>query len=158
MLGAAQVDRFANLNTTVIGSYDRPKVRLPGAGGAPEIASACPRSIIVMRQSKRTFVDELDYVTTIGFGNGAGARSRLGMPGAGPRVLISDLGIFRPDPLTFEMTLTALHPGTTVAEVRDATGWNPAVSDDLVETSEPTDEELVLLRRLHSASGAAARD
>ncbi|MGD0056185.1 MAG: CoA-transferase, partial [Acidimicrobiales bacterium] len=104
MLGAAQVDRYANLNTTVIGSYDRPKVRLPGAGGAPEIATACPRAIIVMRQSKRTFVDELDYLTTIGFGDGAGARSRLGMPGAGPRVLISDLGIYRPDPETFEMT------------------------------------------------------
>ena len=156
MLGAAQVDRFANLNTTVIGSYDRPKVRLPGAGGAPEIATACPRVIIVMRQSKRTFVDDLDYLTTVGFGDGAGARSRLGMPGAGPRVLISDLGIFRPDPETFEMTLTSLHPGVNVADVRDATGWDLRVSGELVETLEPTDEELELLRRLHAGSSAKA--
>ena len=156
MLGAAQVDRFANLNTTVIGSYDRPKVRLPGAGGAPEIATACPRVIIVMRQSKRTFVNDLDYLTTVGFGDGAGARSRLGMPGAGPRVLISDLGIFRPDPETFEMTLTSLHPGVNVADVRDATGWDLRVSDELVETLEPTGEELELLRRLHAGSSAKA--
>jgi glutaconate CoA-transferase, subunit B len=158
MLGAAQIDRFANLNTTVIGSYERPKVRLPGAGGAPEIATSCPRAIVVMRQSKRTFVEELDYVTTIGFGNGAGARSRLGMPGAGPRVLISDLGIYRPDPETFEMTLTSLHPGATLDDVRDATGWDPAISDDLVETPEPTEEELTLLRRLHAVSSSKATD
>jgi glutaconate CoA-transferase subunit B len=158
MLGAAQIDRFANLNTTVIGSYDRPKVRLPGAGGAPEIASACPRSIVVMRQSKRTFVDKLDFLTTIGFGDGSGSRARLGMPGAGPRVLISDLGIYRPDPETSEMTLTSLHAGAKVADVRDATGWDLAVSDDLVETAEPTEEELVLLRRLKAASSAKATD
>jgi glutaconate CoA-transferase subunit B len=158
MLGAAQVDRFANLNTTVIGSYDRPKVRLPGAGGAPEIATACPRAIIVMRQSTRTFVDELDYLTTVGFGDGAGARSRLGMPGAGPRVLISDFGVYRPDPVTFEMTLTSLHAGVTLDAVRNATGWDLAVSDDLVETPEPTDQELLFLRRLHAASSAQATD
>jgi glutaconate CoA-transferase subunit B len=156
MLGAAQVDRFANLNTTVIGSYDRPKVRLPGAGGAPEIATACPRVIIVMRQSKRTFVNDLDFRTTVGFGDGAGARSRLGMPGAGPRVMISDLGIFRPDPDTLEMTLTSLHPGVNVVDVRDATGWDLRVSGELVETLEPTDEELELLRRLHAGSSAKA--
>jgi glutaconate CoA-transferase subunit B len=158
MLGAAQVDRFANLNTTVIGSYNRPKVRLPGAGGAPEIAAACPRSIIVMRQSKRTFVDQLDYRTTFGFGDGADARARLDMPGAGPRVLISDLGIFRPHPRTFEMTLSSLHPGATVASVRDATGWDLSVSDDLSETPEPTVEELRLLRALHASSTAKATD
>jgi glutaconate CoA-transferase subunit B len=158
MLGAAQVDRFANLNTTVIGTYGRPKVRLPGAGGAPEIATACPRSIVVMRQSRRTFVDKLDFVTTIGFGDGNGTRARLGMPGAGPRVLISDLGIYRPDPETCEMTLTSLHAGTTVSQVREATGWDLAVSDDLVETAAPTDEELVLLRRLKTASSAKATD
>jgi glutaconate CoA-transferase subunit B len=150
MLGGAQIDRFANLNTTVIGSYDRPKVRLPGAGGAPEIAGACPRVIVVMRQSTRTFVDKLDYLTTVGFGDGAGSRSRLGMPGAGPRVVISDLGIFRPDPETFELTLTALHPGVATQDVREATGWDLVVSDDLNVTPEPTDEELEFLRRLHA--------
>jgi glutaconate CoA-transferase, subunit B len=158
MLGAAQVDRFANLNTTVIGSYDRPKVRLPGAGGAPEIASACPRVIVVMRQSKRTFVDKLDYLTTVGFGDGSGTRSRLGMPGAGPRVLITDLGIFRPDSRTSEMTLTALHPGVSVADVRDATGWDLAFSGELMETAEPTDEELELLRRLHAGAAVKGAD
>jgi glutaconate CoA-transferase, subunit B len=152
MLSAAQVDRFANLNTTVIGSYDRPKVRLPGAGGAPEIATACPRVIVVMRQSKRTFVDTLDYRTTVGFGDGAGARSRLGMPGAGPRVLISDLGIYRPDPRTSEMTLTTLHPGVSFDNVRDATGWDLALQSDVIETPEPTDEELEILRHLHARS------
>jgi glutaconate CoA-transferase, subunit B len=152
MLSAAQVDRFANLNTTVIGSYDRPKVRLPGAGGAPEIASACPRVIVVMRQSKRTFVDELDFLTTVGFGDGAGARSRLGMPGAGPRVLISDLGIFRPDPTTSEMTLTSVHPGVSFDDVRYATGWDLAFSSEITVTPEPTDEELEILRHLHAAS------
>jgi glutaconate CoA-transferase subunit B len=152
MLSAAQVDRFANLNTTVIGSYDRPKVRLPGAGGAPEIASACPRVIVVMRQSKRTFVDELDFLTTVGFGDGAGARSRLGMPGAGPRVLISDLGIFRPDPTTSEMTLTSVHPGVSFDDVRDATGWDLAFSSEITVTPEPTGEELEILRHLHAAS------
>jgi glutaconate CoA-transferase subunit B len=158
MLSAAQVDRFANLNTTVIGPYDHPKVRLPGAGGAPEIATSCPRAIIVMRQSKRTFVNKLDYLTTVGFGDGAGARSRLGMPGTGPRVLISDLGIFRPDPETFEMTLTSLHPGTSVDQVRAATGWDIAVSADLVVTPNPTEEELTLLRSLHAGSSVKATD
>jgi glutaconate CoA-transferase subunit B len=154
MLSAAQIDRFANLNSTVIGPYDRPSVRLPGAGGAPEIASACPRAIIV----KRTFVDKLDYRTTMGFGDGTGARSRLGMRGAGPCVLISDLGIFRPNPGTCEMTLTALHPGATVSDVRDATGWDLAVSGDLVETLAPTNEELAHLRRLHASSNGKATD
>lgn len=158
MLSAAQVDRFANLNTTAIGSYDRPKVRLPGAGGAPEIASACPRVIVVMRQSKRNFVDKLDYLTTVGFGDGAGARSRLGMRGAGPRVLITDLGIFRPDSETSEMTLTALHPGVSVEDVRGATGWDLAFSSELVETAEPTDEELELLRRLHAGPRVKGTD
>lgn len=156
MLSGAQVDRFANLNTTVIGSYERPEVRLPGAGGAPEIATACPRTIIVMRQSKRTFVENLDYLTTVGFGDGTGARARLGMPGAGPSVLISDLGIFRPDVETCEMNLTSIHPGVNVADVRDATGWALKVSGELVETAKPTDEELDCLRRLNNGSSAKA--
>jgi glutaconate CoA-transferase, subunit B len=158
MLGAAQVDRYANLNTTVIGSYDQPRVRLPGAGGAPEIAGACPRVIVVLRQSKRTFVERLDFLTTVGFGDGAGARSRLGMPGSGPRVLISDLGIFRPDPKTFEMTLTALHPGVSFEQVREATGWELACRSELTETPEPTDEELEFLRRLHAGPVVSGTD
>jgi len=158
MIGGAQIDRFANINTTVIGPYDRPMVRLPGAGGAPEIAGSCPRVIVVMRQSTRTFVDKLDYLTTVGFGTGAGARSRLGMPGAGPRVLISDLGIFRPNPETFEMTLTALHPGVSLHDVREATDWDLAFSSELTVTPEPTDEELGFLRRLHAGQVVSGKD
>jgi glutaconate CoA-transferase subunit B len=156
MLSGAQVDCFANLNTTVIGSYEHPKVRLPGAGGAPEIATACPRTIIVMRQSKRTFVAHLDFLTTVGFGVGAGSRASLGMPGAGPSVLISDLGMFRPDPETFEMILTSLHPGVSVVDVRNATGWDLKVSGELIETAEPTDEELDYVRRLNFGTSAEA--
>ena len=99
-------------------------------------------------------MDTLDFLTTVGFGDGAGARSRLGMPGAGPQVLISDLGIFRPDPSTSEMTLTTLHPGVSFEDVRDATGWDLAFSSEITETPEPTDEELEILRQLHAGSTA----
>ena len=150
MIGGAQIDRYANLNTTVIGSYDRPEVRLPGAGGAPEIAGSCPRVIVVMRQSTRTFVERLDYLTTVGFGDGAGSREKLGMRGEGPTVLISDLGIFRPDPETFEMKLTSLHPGVSFDGVREATGWDLGFSSKFSVTPEPTEMELDFLRRLHA--------
>src|SRR5690606_28593809 len=124
-LGAAQLDRFANINTTVIGGeYDDPKVRLPGAGGAPEIAASCREVIVVVRQSPRTFVDRVDFVTSVGFGAGAGDRERLGLRGAGPRTVITDLGILEPDPHTCELTLTQLHPGATVEAARAATGWD----------------------------------
>ncbi|MGH8826335.1 MAG: CoA-transferase subunit beta, partial [Jiangellaceae bacterium] len=121
-LGAAQIDRFANINTTVIGSdYEHPKVRLPGAGGAPEIAASCGEVIVVVRQSLRTFVDSVDFVTSIGYGRGPGDRERLGLSGAGPRKVITDLGILEPDPRSCELALTHLHPGVTVAQARAAT-------------------------------------
>jgi glutaconate CoA-transferase subunit B len=97
-------------------------------------------------------------LTTVGFGDGPGTRSRLGMPGAGPRVLITDLGIFRPDSRTSEMTLTAVHPGVSVEDVRDATGWDLAFNSELMETAEPTDEELELLRRLHAGGTIKGAD
>ncbi|HEU0041549.1 MAG TPA: CoA-transferase [Jiangellaceae bacterium] len=148
-LGAAQIDRFANINTTVIGSdYEHPKVRLPGAGGAPEIAASCGEVIVVVRQSLRTFVDRVDFITSIGYGSGPGDRERLGLSGAGPRKVITDLGILEPDPRSFELTLTHLHPGVTVAQARAATGWDLAVVDDLRTTTPPSPEELTVLRRL----------
>jgi glutaconate CoA-transferase, subunit B len=152
-LSAAQLDKFANLNTTVIGDdYRDPRVRLPGAGGAPEIAASCREVFLMLRHSARAFVEKVDFVTSVGFGDGPGARERLGLRGAGPRLLVTDIGVLEPDPDTCELTLTKIHPGRTVAEARAATGWDLAVAGDLTETEPPTAEELDLLRRLVEGS------
>ena len=154
-LGAAQIDRFANINTTVIGTeYSRPLVRLPGAGGAPEIAASCGHVIVVVRQTRRTFVDRVDFVTSVGFGAGPGDRGRLGLRGAGPQLVITDLGVLEPDPQTCELVLTHLHPGVTVDQARDATGWDLVVADDLTATAPPTAHELGVLRHLESTKGS----
>jgi glutaconate CoA-transferase subunit B len=150
-LGAAQIDRFANLNTTVIGPYDDPVVRLPGAGGAPEIAANCGEVIVTLRQSPRSFVEQLDFITSFGHGAGAGDRERLGLRGRGPTVVITDLATLRPDPTTKELTLVGLHPGVAAADVRQATGWDLRVADDVEETPAPTATELEVLRRLQAA-------
>lgn len=150
-LGAAQIDRFANLNTTVIGPYDDPVVRLPGAGGAPEIAANCGEVIVTLRQSTRSFVEQLDFITSFGHGAGAGDRERLGLRGRGPTVVITDLATLRPDPATKELTLVGVHPGVAVADVRQATGWDLRVADDVEETAAPTAIELEVLRRLQAA-------
>jgi glutaconate CoA-transferase subunit B len=148
-LGGAQLDRFANINTTVIGTdYDDPKVRLPGAGGAPEIAASCREVVIIMRQSTRSFVDRVDFVTSFGFGRGPGERERLGLRGKGPVRVITDLGVLEPDPHTCELTLTAVHPGVTVDQVRENTAWDLAVADDLATSAAPTEDELTILRAL----------
>jgi glutaconate CoA-transferase, subunit B len=149
-LGAAQVDRFANLNSTVIGDYDRPRTRLPGAGGAPEIAASCGEVVVVAPHSPRTFVERLDFLTTVGHGDGPGARERLGFRGAGPAAVITDLGVLEPDPETKELTLTQIHEGVQVDEVREATGWELAVAPAPATTQAPTDEELGALRELTS--------
>jgi glutaconate CoA-transferase subunit B len=150
-LGAAQIDRFANINTTVIGSdYAHPKVRLPGAGGAPEIAACCGKVVVIVRQTERSFVDKVDFVTSVGFGRGPGDRQRLGLRGAGPQMIITDLGILEPDPDTCELVLTHLHPGGTVEQARAATGWDLMVADDLTLTEAPTANELEVLRHLES--------
>ena len=150
-LSAAQLDRFGNLNTTVIGSYQTPTTRLPGAGGAPEIAASCREVILVVRQSKRAFVERLDFVTSVGYGQGPGDRERLGLRGKGPVMLITDLGVLEPDPSTCELTLTTLHPGVEVDTVRQATGWELKTAETLATTREPTDEELAVLRELRKA-------
>jgi acyl CoA:acetate/3-ketoacid CoA transferase beta subunit len=147
-LGAAQLDRYANINTTVIGRYERPDVRLPGAGGAPEIATSCREVIVVVRHSTRAFVERVDFVTSVGYGSGPGDRERLGLPGRGPVLVITDLGVLVPDPQTCELTLTHVHPGVDVAAVRAATGWDLAVADMVGVTEPPSEEELAALRIL----------
>ena len=156
-LGAAQVDRFANINTTVVGDYDSPKVRLPGAGGAPEIAASAKEVIIMLRHRPRAFVEELSFVTSVGHGSGKGSRERLGYTGAGPTVVITDLGVLRPDPETRELALVALHPGATAEQAREATGWDLKVADGTTTTDPPTAEELGLLRDLKARTEAARK-
>lgn len=159
-LGAAQVDRLGNINTTVIGpDYAHPVVRLPGAGGAPEIAGACREVTIICRQSRRTFIERVDFVTTVGHGRLPGDRAALGLSGEGPTRVITDLGILEPDPITRELVLTTLHPRVTVEQVMEATGWPLQISPALSVSEPPTDEELAALRSLTSlgAGEAAAR-
>ncbi|HEY7144322.1 MAG TPA: CoA-transferase [Streptosporangiaceae bacterium] len=148
-LGAAQIDRFANINTTVIGAdYGRPQIRLPGAGGAPEIAASCREVIVIVRQTRRTFVDRVSFVTSVGFGDGPDSRRRLGLAGAGPRKIITDLGVLEPDPDTSELVLTGVYPGISVQEVKERTGWPLAVSASLHGIPPPTPAELTALRGL----------
>lgn len=147
-LGAAQIDRFANINTTVIGSYEKPKVRLPGAGGAPEIATSCGEVLITLRQTKRAFVEKLDFVTSMGHGEGKDSRERLNLPGRGPTAVITDLGILTPDPQTRELTLTSLHPGVTREQAVAATGWKLRVAPTVETTRPPSARELEVLRDL----------
>ena len=147
-LGAAQIDRFANLNTTVIGSYEKPKTRLPGAGGAPEIASSAKEVFIIIRHSRRAFVEKVDFITSIGFGEGGDHRRRLGLPGAGPRHVVTDLCIFAPDPVTCELTVTHLHQGVTREQVQAATGWDVKFAHDVQTVAPATFEELAVLRAL----------
>ncbi len=151
-LGAAQVDRFANVNTTLVDrGPGRPEGRLPGAGGAPEIAANCGEVLLVVRHSTRNFVAALDFVTTVGHGTGPGDRARLGMRGAGPVAVITDLGVLRPDPGTAELVLTAVHPGVTADRARAATGWDLRIAPGLDVTEPPTDAELTALRALKAA-------
>jgi glutaconate CoA-transferase subunit B len=153
-LSAAQIDRFANLNSTVIGPYGGPDVRLPGAGGAPEIAASCREVVIIIRQSRRTFVEQLDFVTSVGHGSGPGSRERLGFIGKGPVRVITDLGLLRPRAETCELELTHLHPGVSLEEAQRATGWRLAVSPDLATSEPPTADELAVLQRLESTQGS----
>lgn len=154
-LGAAQIDRFANINSTVIGDYRKPSVRLPGAGGAPEIAASCKEVLITLRQSARTFVEKLDFVTSAGHVEGGSSRDRLRVPGRGPIAVITDLGILTPDPTTKELTLTSVHPGVDVKNIVDATGWRLQVSRTIEVTPPPTDRELSVLRDLHERTRRA---
>ena len=154
-LGAAQLDRFGNINTTVIGPYAAPSVRLPGAGGAPDMAVSCQRIFIVMPHSRRGMVDRIDFVTSFGHGAGGDARARLGIHTDGPVKVITDLCILEPDAVTKELTVTSLHPGVTRDRVAAATGWPVRFSDAVAETPEPTAAELDVLRTLRADTARA---
>jgi glutaconate CoA-transferase subunit B len=155
-LGAAQVDRFANINTTVIGGdYAKPKVRLPGAGGAPEIASNAKETWIIIKQTRRSFVAKLDFMTSVGHLEGGDSRAKSGARGRGPTAVITDLGVLTPDPVTRELTLTALHPGITVEQVKASTGWDLKVAPSLAGTAAPTKAELDTLRDLQARTAKA---
>lgn len=154
-LGGAQIDRFANINSTVIGDYAAPKVRLPGAGGAPEIASQCEETLIIASHSKRVFVERVDFMTSLGFGSGKGDRERAGITTRGPILVITDLCLMEPDPETCELVVTSLHSGVTREEIIDNTGWAVRFVEDIATTDEPTPTELRILRDLRSRSAAA---
>jgi glutaconate CoA-transferase subunit B len=146
-LGAAQIDRFGNINTTVIGDYAAPKVRLPGSGGACEIAIHARKILVIMRQGQRSFVDKLHFRTSPGHSGDPAHDAARGWSGSGPTSVVTDLGTFGFDERTGEMTLRTLHPGVTIEQVRENTGWPPRIADDLGETATPSEEELRLIRQ-----------
>lgn len=154
-LGAAQIDRFGNINTTVVGPYDHPKVRLPGSGGAPEIASSCTEVFVIARHEPRVFVDRLDFVTSLGHGDGGDTRSRVGLSTAGPSLVVTDLCLMRPHPQAHELTVSSVHEGVDAALIRKRTGWPVGFADELEVTPAPTEAELEVLRDLHARTARA---
>jgi glutaconate CoA-transferase, subunit B len=154
-LSAAQIDRFGNLNSTVIGSYTHPAVRLPGSGGAPEIATHAREVLLIMKQSPRSFVTRLDFLTSSGYLGGSAERARHGFPGRGPRAVITDFGILRPHPQSEELQLAAIYPGVAPEAARAATGWPLAVADDLQVLPPPAASDLRVLRELHARTEEA---
>jgi glutaconate CoA-transferase, subunit B len=154
-LGAAQVDRFGNINTTVIGDYHAPRTRLPGAGGAPEIAANAGEVLIILRQSSRAFVSKLDFITSLGHGTGGDHRQRLGMPGKGPSAIITDLCVMEPEPGNHEFIVTAIHPGVTREQITAATGWAVRFADPVSESTPPRADELAALRELEARTARA---
>jgi len=144
-LGGAQIDRYGNINATVIGPYDHPKVRLPGSGGSQEIAAWANRCYIITPHQKRRFPEKVDFRTSAGFLGGKEERDAAGLRGGGPQAVVTDLGILEPDE-TGEMILTALHPGATAEAARMNTGWELKCAQELRSTEPPSDEELRILR------------
>jgi glutaconate CoA-transferase subunit B len=154
-LGAAQLDRFGNINTTVIGDYHKPKVRLPGGGGAPEIATSCQQVFITMKQATRGMVEKIDFYTSFGHGEGGNHRERLGITTKGPTLLITDLAIWKPDPETKEFTVVSMHRGVTRDMIQETCGWKVRFSDQLEETPPPSELELTTLRELQARTEKA---
>ncbi len=154
-LGAAQLDKFGNINTTVIGDYNSPTIRLPGGGGAPEIASSCGEIFITMKQTLRGMVEAVDFFTSFGHGLGGSDRADLGISTKGPTLLITDLAVWRPDPTTKEFVVQSLHPGVTQDMVQATCGWVVRFADDLSVTEVPTALELKTLRDLKARTEAA---
>jgi glutaconate CoA-transferase subunit B len=159
-LGAAQLDRYANLNTTVIGPYSEPTVRLPGAGGAPEIAACAKQVLVIMKHARRAMVAKLDFITSVGHGTDGRARQHQGLPGRGPTAVITDLCVMEPDPSTRELSVVSLHPGVTRAQVESATGWPIRFAPEVGVTAAPSTLELqaldALLARTAQAHGTAS--
>lgn len=146
-LGGAQIDPYGNLNSTVIGDHDHPKVRLPGSGGANDVGSSCWRTIAIMRHDRRRFVEKVDFITTPGYLDGPGGRERAGLPrGSGPYRVVTNLAVLGYDPDCLRMTLLATQPGIGVQEVLDQTGFELLVSPQLAENPPPSPEELRILR------------
>jgi len=154
-LGAAQIDRFGNLNSTVIGTYARPKTRLPGGGGAPEIATHARQVFVVLKQSPRAFVPALDFCSSAGFLTGHGSRARSGAPGAGPQVVITDFGVLKPEAGSDELQLVARYEHTTSEQAVKATGWPLNVAGHVDVVAPPADDELRILRDLHERTRRA---
>ena len=146
ILGGAELDRFGNLNTSYIGSRERPVIKLPGSGVAADIASLAGRLLIVMQHERRRFKERVDYVTSPGYGEGGDWRRRVGLPGGGPVAIVTTFGIFSFDGHTKEAVLASYHPGITLDKVRQQTGWALRVSPDVHETPPPTEEELGVIR------------
>jgi glutaconate CoA-transferase, subunit B len=157
-LGGAQVDRYGNLNSTVVGAYAQPKVRLPGSGGATEIATQCQRIFIVMRHGVRAFVNTLDFMTSMGHGRTGKERRALGVRTEGPALLVTDLCTMRPDPETREFEVASLHPGVTAQQVREQTGWPVRFRREVEETPAPREDELEALRDLLARTRRAHGD
>lgn len=156
-LAAAQIDRFANINTTVVGPYAKPKVRLPGGGGAPEIASFCRRVFVIVPHEKRVFVPRVEFITSFGFGEGGEHRRRIGLTTEGPVLVITSHCLMRPDPETKELTVASLHPGVSGDDIVQRTGWPVRFGDRVEETSPPSARELAVLRDLQARSAVGAR-
>jgi glutaconate CoA-transferase, subunit B len=157
-LGGAQIDRFANLNTTVIGDYGKPKVRLPGGGGAPEIATSCGEIFIIMGQTRRSFVARLDFVTSLGHGEGGDDRARHGVTTKGPTRIMTDLCVLEPEPASKELWVTSIHPGVTREQITERTSWPVRFAPHATPTPAPTAKELEVLRALHARTAAAHGD
>jgi glutaconate CoA-transferase subunit B len=157
LLGGAQIDRHGNLNTSVIGSYTNPKTRLPGSGGACEIAINAQRVFIIMQLKKRAFVEQLDFLTSPGHLSGGEARQALGIPGTGPELVITDMAIFNFANAEREMQLVSLYPGITLAQVQAEIGWQVRLAETISQAIPPTDEELQLIRVQLDPTGMYAK-
>lgn len=147
-LGAAQIDKFGNINTTVIGEYHKPKIRLPGGGGAPEIATEAKQIFIIMKQSKRGMVKKIDFVTSFGHGKGNDDRQKNEIKTKGPNLLITDLAVWKPNPKTKEFIVTHIHPGVTKKQIQDTCEWKVKYHKKITQTKKPTPKELRVLRSL----------
>ena len=154
-LGVAQIDRFGNINTTVIGSYDHPKVRLPGSGGAPEIATSCREIFVIAGHNSRALVPKVDFITSFGHGEGGDHRSSLGITTKGPSLVVTDLCLLRPDPKTKELVVVSIHEGVTQSDIEEHTGWSIRFGDAVEQTPPPTTTELEVLRELHARTARA---